>query len=166
MDLVISEIATFNKGLTPIGRPYWLTSEENRLSGQFLGSVAVAFPTESQAKKAIQNRLYIAGISVKVTKYRNIDSYIQCKSCGGFGHLDRICKKDPKCILCAEPHLYIEHLCSICKAKGKACAHLTPKCVNCDSTTHSANSKLCEVYLAVKNKAQRNTSPPITINEL
>jgi hypothetical protein len=44
--------------------------------------------------------------------------------------------------------------------------HLTPKCVNCKSITHSANSKLCEVYLAVKNKAQKTTSIPIIINEL
>ena len=167
MDLVISEIVTFNKGLTPIGKPYWLTSEENRNSGQLLGSVAVAFPTESQAKRAIQDRLYIAGISAKVSKYRIVNSSVQCKNCGGFGHWDKSCKKDPRCILCAESHLYVEHHCSICKSKGKACTHLTPKCVNCDSTTHSANSKLCEIYLAVKNRAQKaSTSLPIIINEL
>ncbi len=166
MDLVVSEIEIFNKGLTPIGKPYWITSKENRSIGQLLGSIAVAFPTESQANQAIQNRLYIAGISAKVTKYRSINSSIQCKNCGGFGHLDKSCKKDPKCILCAEPHLYIEHFCSICKKKGQTCTHLTPKCVNCNSTTHSANSKLCEVYLAVKNRTQKATSIPIIIDEL
>ena len=167
MNLVVSEIETFNKGLTPIGTPYWLTSEENRSAGQLLGAVVVAFPTESQAKKAIQNRLYIAGISAKVAKYQHIDRSIQCKNCGGFGHLEKSCKKDPRCILCAEPHRHTEHKCLICKHQGKACTHLTPKCVNCKSTTHSANSKLCEIYLAIKNKAQKanQATTPIIIDE-
>ena len=69
MDLVVSEIKTFNKGLDPIGRPYWATTKEKRESGQLVGSVIVAFPTEDQAKRAIQNRLYIAGISTKVAKF-------------------------------------------------------------------------------------------------
>jgi hypothetical protein len=47
IDLIISEIKTFNKGLEPIGRPYWITSKENRSSGQFtIGTVIIAFPTE------------------------------------------------------------------------------------------------------------------------
>ena len=44
------------------------------------------------------------------------------------------------------------HNCSICKKKGAKCSHLVIKCTNCQNTTHSANSKLCEVYLAIKNK--------------
>ncbi|TVY22076.1 hypothetical protein LHYA1_G009165, partial [Lachnellula hyalina] len=31
MELVKDEIRTFNKGLTPLGQPYWITSAENRL---------------------------------------------------------------------------------------------------------------------------------------
>jgi hypothetical protein len=63
MDLVISEIKTFNKGLEPIGRPYWATPREKRDSGLVQkGSVIVAFPTEEQANRAIKNKLYIAGI--------------------------------------------------------------------------------------------------------
>jgi hypothetical protein len=47
IDLIVSEIKTFNKGLEPIGRPYWITSKENRSSGQFtIGIVVIAFPTE------------------------------------------------------------------------------------------------------------------------
>ena len=33
MDLVVFKIKTFNKGLEPIGRPYWIMLKENRLSG-------------------------------------------------------------------------------------------------------------------------------------
>jgi hypothetical protein len=164
MELVLEEIKTFNKGLEPIGQPYWATSKEKRDSGlQRAGSVVVAFPTEIQANRAIKNRLLIAGISAKVVKYHTISSTVQYTKCAGYGHLDSICKREPKCLLCGESHVTENHFCSICKKKGKKCPHVITKCSNCLSTTHSANSKLCEVYLAIK---QATTSiPTITINE-
>jgi hypothetical protein len=163
MDLVLEEIRIFNKGLEPIGQPYWATSQEKRDSGlQRAGSVVVAFPTEIQANRAIKNRLLIAGISAKVVKYHTISSTVQCSKCAGYGHLDSICKREPKCLLCGESHVTENHFCPICKKKGKKCPHVTTKCANCSSTTHSASSKLCEVYLAIKQAA---TTPTITINE-
>ena len=154
MDLVVEEIRTFNKGLTPIGRPYWATPKEKRDSGLVsTGTIIVAFPTEEQATKAINNRLYIAGISAKVAKYIATSSTAQCNICAGYGHSETLCKRAPKCILCAEEHNMKQHYCLICKKKGEKCSHLSLKCANCKSTTHSANSKLCEVYLAIKNKA-------------
>ena len=67
MELVIDEIKTFNKGLTPIGTPYWLLSPEKR-ANQRAGSVVVAFATAEEASRAIRHRLYIAGISARVEK--------------------------------------------------------------------------------------------------
>jgi len=162
MELIASEIKTFNKGFTPIGRPYWATPREKRESGQLKGSVIVAFPTESQAKKAIQNRLYIAGISTKVAKFLPTDSTSQCNNCGGFGHLNKYCKRPTKCLLCGSSHSTSNHKCIICNKMGEVCSHLTPSCSNCGSTTHSANSKLCEVYIALKSKS---TTTPIIIDE-
>lgn len=154
MDLVVDEIKTFNKGLTPIGRPYWATSKDKRDSGlQRSGTVIVAFPTEEQASRAIRNKLLIAGISARVVKHIATLSTAQCIKCAGFGHSDILCKRAFKCILCAQDHSLSQHYCSICKKKGEKCSHLSLKCANCESTTHSANSKLCEVYLAIKNKA-------------
>jgi hypothetical protein len=153
MNLVKEEIQTFNKGLTPIGNPYWATSLEKRESGQSLGTIIVSFPTEDQANRAIKNRLYIAGISAKVAKYIATPSTAQCIKCAGFGHYEGLCKRSPKCILCAENHTIKEHYCLICKKKGEKCTHLIQKCANCKETTHSANSKLCEVFTTIKNKA-------------
>jgi hypothetical protein len=154
MDLILSEIRTFNKGLEPIGRPYWATPKERRISGEFTsGTIIVAFPNEEQAKRAISNRLYIGGISTKVVKYISTPSTSQCNKCAGFGHSELLCKRKPKCILCAENHILKNHYCSICKNKGIRCSHTITKCANCENTTHFANSKLCEVYLAIKNKA-------------
>ncbi|TVY22082.1 hypothetical protein LHYA1_G009215 [Lachnellula hyalina] len=68
MELVKDEIRTFNKGLTPLGQPYWITSAENRLK-QTAGSVAIAFATPKEASAAVRNRLYIAGISIQCEKH-------------------------------------------------------------------------------------------------
>jgi hypothetical protein len=151
--LVAEEITTFNKGLTPVGHSYWATSKEKRDSGLVqTGTIIVAFPTQEQAKRAINNRLYIAGISAKVAKHIPIPSTTQCTRCAGYGHAEALCKRPYKCILCAENHTIKQHACKVCNSNNK-CIHLNIKCANCDSTTHTADSKLCEVYEAIKNRA-------------
>ena len=150
MALVIDEIQTFNKGLKPIGTPYWLTAAEKRLT-QRGGSIAVAFATEEEANRAIRNRLYIAGISVRVEKLYSTAPTTQCQKCQGFGHLENHCKKGPFCRLCGERHATQQHYCNSCQAKGTRCQHLAPKCANCRES-HTADTKSCEVLLAIKNR--------------
>ena len=148
MALVSEEIKTFN-ALNTIGKPYWLTSSESRESQRF-GSIVVAFKTEAEAEKAIRNRLYIAGISVRVTKHYTTSKSTQCTKCQGFGHLYSYCKKKVTCRLCGEEHETSVHKCNTCHVTGKPCAHLTPKCINCKGP-HQANSRDCEVYSAIQN---------------
>jgi hypothetical protein len=155
MELIKEEIKTFNKGLNPIGTPYWLTAPEKRGS-QRGGSVAIAFATETEANRAIQNRLYIAGISVRVEKHYFTAPSTQCPKCQGYGHLENYCRRMPKCRLCGESHTTVQHYCNICKTKGSKCPHLEPKCCNC-SSSHTANTKTCEVLLAIKNKTNNIT---------
>ena len=70
MDLIISKIRTFNKGLSPIGCSYQATKKEYRDSGNLnSGTIIVAFPNEEQQRRAINNRLYITGISTRVAKF-------------------------------------------------------------------------------------------------
>ena len=114
------------------------------------GLVVVAFPNKSQANRAIKNKLYIAGISARAVKFYNISSTAQCTNCAGFGHLDFLCKKDPRCTLYSENHVISQHYYSTCKTKGKKYSHLTPKCVNYKEA-YTADSKLCERYIALKN---------------
>src|ERR1700709_2094088 len=95
MDLIISEIKTFNKGLSPIGRLYWATKKEYRDSGNLnLGTIIVAFPNEEQQRRAISNRLYIAGISTRVVKFIATSSTAQCNKCAGFGHSELLCRSE------------------------------------------------------------------------
>ena len=158
MALVKEEISTFNKGLTPISNPYWLTSANKRLS-QRVGSVAVAFATKEEANRAIRNRLYIAGISVRVEKLYSTAPTTQCSKCQGFGHLDSYCKRATTCRLCGDSHATKQHACTSCTScstKATRCIHLVPKCANCKEA-HTADSKTCEVLLAIKKKATNTT---------
>jgi hypothetical protein len=156
MDMVVDEIKTFNKGLSPIGTPYWLTTSEKRLN-QRAGSVVVAFATPEEASRAIRHRLYIAGMSVRVGRYYSTASTTQCHNCQGFGHLDNYCKYATACRLCGDKHSTHQHVCNTCKAKGIRCAHLVPKCANC-SEAHTADHKSCETLLAIKTKATTTLS--------
>jgi hypothetical protein len=67
MELVKSEIRTFNTNYYPIGTPYWFSIAENRAIKR-AGAIIVAFGTEEEAQQVIHNRLFIAGISVQVEK--------------------------------------------------------------------------------------------------
>ncbi len=150
MSLVVEEIQTFNKGFTPIGRPYWLTTPDKR-QNQRAGSVVVAFATEAEANRAIRHRLYIGGISVRVGKLYLTAPTTQCRKCQGFGHLDSYCRRAPTCRLCAGNHATEQHHCNTCQAKGTSCPHLEPKCSNCKQA-HTANTRSCEVLQAIKSR--------------
>lgn len=161
MALVIDEIKTFNKGFTPIGTPYWLTPKENR-KNQRAGSVVVAFATANEAQRAIRDRLWIAGISARVEKLLSVASSTQCPKCQGFGHLESRCKYPIACKLYGKDHPMAFHKCGTCKIQGQKCNHLIPYCTNCKGP-HSADSKNCEIYLAIKAKKNSpNLAPSIT----
>ena len=157
MDMIVDEIKTFNEGLNPIGKPYWMSSASTRATKRS-GSVAISFATEEEASRAIRNRLYIAGISVRVEKLYSVAPTTQCQICQGFGHLDTYCRKDPICRLCAGSHSTKQHRCNTCKSTT-GCDHLEPKCSNCRGT-HPANSKTCEVLLAIKAKPATTGAGP------
>lgn len=70
LDDIQKEIESFNKGFKIAGKPIWLTSQERR-SQQAGASVLVAFHTEEEANRAIQQRLYIGAVSVRVEKAKD-----------------------------------------------------------------------------------------------
>jgi hypothetical protein len=146
LSILKEEIPTFNKGLEIVGNPYWLTREEKR-QDQRTGTVCIAFATEQQAQKAIRNRLYLLGISVRVEKLHSTPASTQCQNCQRYGHTEARCSGNITCKLCAEPHHTRLHKCNTCNAKGKACVHTVPVCANCKGA-HTADSKLCDTYQA------------------
>lgn len=147
--LIKSEIVTFNKGLNPIG-VNWLTKLSVRQEQRTrFGSIVVAFSTIEEATRAQKQRLYIAGVSVKVVKFHTIPLSAQCSNCQGFGHLETKCRNSLACGLCASnSHPTRQHKCSECLARATSCKHLVPKCTNCKGP-HIASSLNCEVRQAL-----------------
>ena len=95
--------------------------------------MAIAFITEEEANRAIRERLYIAGISVRVEKLYNIALTTQCQKCQGFGHLDNYYRKQAIYRLYTELYNTKQYSYNSCKSKGNY-NHLYPKCVNCRGT--------------------------------
>ena len=159
-DLVIlkSEIPTFNKGLQIVGNPFWLTSEEKRRN-QRTGSACIAFKTEQEALKAIRNRLYVLGISVRAEKLHSTPRSTQCQKCQKFGHTETRCQGNPTCKICGEAHPTGLHRCNTCGAKGRICSHTLLSCSNC-KRAHTADNKTCEIYQATLLRSSQNPRAP------
>ena len=85
--------------------------------------MAIAFATEEEANRAIRERLYIAGISVRVEKLYNTAPTTQWQKCQGFGHLDNYYRKQAIYRLYAELYNIKQHSYNSCKSKGN-CDHL------------------------------------------
>jgi hypothetical protein len=60
------EFKIFN-GLNPVIKPNWISSIENRKTKMHVSAI-VFFETKIEVDKAIRNRLYIVGISMRIVK--------------------------------------------------------------------------------------------------
>lgn len=151
LQILHSEIPTYNKGLSIVGNPLWISKN---WKSKPTGSIVIAFKTEEEAKR-IGNRITILGQSLTTEKYRPIPPTAQCGNCQGFGHNSNRCKNPPSCQFCAQNHATAQHYCSICKTNGKACKHTLPKCKNCKET-HFANSKTCEIFVSISKRTSQS----------
>jgi hypothetical protein len=113
-------------------------------------SAIISFETKAEADKAIRNRLYIVGISMRVIKYIPIKS-IQYKRYQGFDHSEYSCYKDYKCSICAKNHPIRLYLYATCNIKGEVCVHTKIECTNCQKN-HQATDKICKKFQALQGK--------------
>ncbi|KXL45669.1 hypothetical protein M433DRAFT_8672 [Acidomyces richmondensis BFW] len=67
---VKKDLELFNKGFTVVGTPIWLTKKQKREQQQG-GSMLLAFRTLEEAKRAVETRLFIGGVSVRAEKARD-----------------------------------------------------------------------------------------------
>jgi len=163
LEVLKSEISIFNNGLRVAGEPYWLSHESNRRVKQ-AGSVCVAFQSQKDADYAIRNSLYLLGISVRAEKLHSTPPSTQCHNCQKFGHVESRCRNLPACKICSEHHATQQHKCNTCNFKGRVCIHTIRKCANCKEA-HTADDKLCEIYLATKAHNGLQTSNEHTMTE-
>lgn len=84
--------------------------------------------------KSIYNISQCCGLAVEVTSYKNKTDIIQCHRCQLFGHVQRNCFAQFKCMKCGDDHS--THECQKPKTTP-------PKCANCGKEHLSINKK-CE----------------------
>lgn len=113
MEMILSEVTTIKKGPKPIRIPHWILTTENRQIEK-TGSVVIAFATQEEANRAIRGRLYIAGVSCRVSKYYGVAPSTQCQKCQGHSHLDTYCRRTPSYALCGDKHSTQQHYCGVC----------------------------------------------------
>jgi hypothetical protein len=150
-----NEIETFNPYLKLLRDPNWLSSEENRQAKRH-ASIVFAVDNEEQAKKAIKNQLYIAGLQLVAESYKQANEKTQCQKCQKLGHSTRSCLGQEYCQICAEKHHTRQHKCLICQTIEVECPHSKLKCRNCGEN-HKANSQVCSIWN--KLSAQESVSP-------
>jgi len=158
MQLLKEEVETFNKDFKLVCLPTWLTSEEVQ-SQKAHSSVILAFGSDQEAKKALRNRLIIAGVSVKTAIYNVSKPTDQCNKCQQFGHHFAKCQNTDKCQICAQNHNTRQHDCFLCPQieKGTTCIHTVLKCSNCQET-HRANSFECMTFKALQSISTSSTT--------
>lgn len=93
----------------------------------------VSFQCDEDASK-IQNIKYILNTRVTVETLRMTKLIPQCKRCQGYGHTQKYCQREPRCVKCLEKHLTLECL----KTKDNS----KPKCCHCGEE-HPANYRGC-----------------------
>src|SRR5450755_4273433 len=127
LDLLEEEIRIFN-GLNPVIKPNWISSIENRKTKRHASAI-VSFETRAEAEKAIRNRLYIAGISMKVVKYIPTKP-TQYRKCQGFNYSEYSCYKDFNYSIYAKNHPIRLHFYDTCKIKGEIYEHTKIEYIN------------------------------------
>lgn len=90
---------------------------------------------------------HLQGMKVQIEALRKSRIVPQCKRCQNFGHTQRFCRKEPRCVKCADKHETSQ--CTKNTTQGRT------KCVNCGEN-HPANYRGCEVakkMQKIKNEA-------------
>lgn len=123
-----------------------------------LSLFVLSFQNKENIKKIYEIK-EILGMKVDIESLRKSKLIPQCKKCQTYGHTQRFCNREPRCVKCAGKHLSRE-----CK-KTKL---TQPKCANC-SENHPANYRGCEVakkFQAIRNDIDRKKlSKPAPIRE-
>lgn len=78
---------------------------------------------------------FLCHMRIKIEAVRSNKLIAQCKRCQRFGHTQKFCGREAKCVKCAGNHLTVE-----CKKP----ANTKPVCANC-SENHPANYRGCTI---------------------
>lgn len=97
--------------------------------------------------KSIFDLKYCCGLSIQVEPLKAKTGQTQCHRCQQFGHVQKNCNNDYRCLKCGENHS--THICEKPRQADAVCA-------NCQGN-HTANFSKCPVN---PNNKQKQLSPP------
>jgi hypothetical protein len=146
LEILKSEIETFNLGIKLARNPIWLANEEKRDQKRH-SSILIHLEDKEMADKIQKTRIYVGGTSCRVQKF--IPRHTQCEKCYQYGHSRPNCHQEANCPICAQNHEEYEHNCNICEVSGQECPHTLVKCSNCGEN-HKANDKKCKEWIKVR----------------
>lgn len=117
-----------------------------------LNMFLLAFNNEENIDK-IYNIKSILGCHVEIQPLRTQKIVPQCKRCQAYGHTQRYCAKEPRCVKCTGKHLTKDCIRS---------ADEQPKCVHCGES-HPANYRGCIVAKEIQKMKKKITNSKPTV---
>ena len=126
-----------------------------RLKTKGLPNEYVRCDTTDQASynHALTNKVKIGSSYYTVDQWKHIDRPLQCFKCQSLGHHSKLCKSEKQiCPICANNHTKND------------CPRTSVKCVNCNSTEHTAMSHNCPKIIEHMNKIKKKVDKPHFIN--
>lgn len=103
----------------------------------------LTFETNENIKK-IYSIEFICHMKVKIEAIRSSKLIPQCRRCQRFGHTQKFCGRETKCVKCAGNHLTAD-----CSKPG----NIKPKCSNCGEN-HPANYRGCVVAKELQKRRE------------
>jgi hypothetical protein len=137
--------------------PRWLIPAHRR---EHKANSTIVMTLIGNIKKAQIGRQHL----IVCNRQCELDDYIaygrstQCRKCQAYGHPAALCRNNPRCAVCADPHETKEHPCTlpICK-KGPACTHPPIRCANCNAP-HKASDPNCPERIKLREITKINTN--------
>lgn len=118
-----------------------------------LSMFMLSFQKDEDIKK-IYGIKSILGCKVDIQPLRTSKLIPQCKRCQAYGHTQKYCSKEPRCVKCTGKHLTRD-----CNKPAEA----KPKCVHCGEP-HPANYRGCMVAKELQNIKDKNIKKNIVPN--
>lgn len=139
-----------NKGfniIEAVNKISWKTKEP-------LNMFMLTFANNEEINKIFGIKI-IMGCKVEIQAIKSTKLVPQCKRCQAYGHTQRYCFKEPRCVKCTGKHLTKE-----CQKSKDA----KPKCVHCGAP-HPANYRGCSIAKEIQLMRNKMTKKSVPVQQ-
>ncbi len=163
MKILKEEIKSTN-GLNLPNSPRWINQKraEERFNNNEIAFSTIVIKVRSKiiADGLIAKGIEFGGKRHTIELFQEMKQDTICQKCSKYGHNSyNACQNDLKCNFCEGDHETKDHKCTLkgCTTlTGKICTHTLIKCINCNGTSHFANSSYCPKRLEILEKMRND----------